>query len=94
LYPKITKDLSFIVDQKILFADIKATILNHGTKYLKQIDLLDKYQGSSIPKHQTSLCIQLTFQSTEKTLITKEIDEIINNLYKVLKTQHDIKIRI
>ena len=58
------------------------------------MDLLDEYQGSSIPKEQTSLCIQLTFQSTEKTLITKEIDEIINNLYKVLETKYEINIRI
>jgi phenylalanyl-tRNA synthetase beta chain len=94
LYPKITKDLSFIVDQKISFKEIKTTILNHGTKYLKHMKLLDEYQGSSIPKHQTSLCIQLTFQSTEKTLITKEIDEILNNLYTVLETQYDINIRI
>ena len=94
LYPKITKDLSFIVDRKILFTEIKATILNHGTKDLRHVDLLDEYQGSSIPKHQTSLCIQLTFQSTEKTLVTKKIDEILNNLYKVLETQYAINIRI
>lgn len=94
LYPKITKDLSFIVDRNISFNEIKTTILSNGTKYLKHIELLDEYQGSSIPKHQTSLCIQLTFQSTEKTLITKEIDEILNNLYIVLETQYDINIRI
>ena len=94
LYPKITKDLSFIVDQKIPFKEIQTTILNHGTEYLKHIELLDEYQGSSIPKHQTSLCIQLTFQSTEKTLVTKEIDEILNNLYTVLETQYKINIRI
>jgi len=94
LYPKITKDLSFIVDRNISFNEIKTTILNNGTKYLKHIELLDEYQGSSIPKHQTSLCIQLTFQSIEKTLITKEIDEILNNLYTVLETQYDINIRI
>lgn len=94
LYPKITKDLSFVVDRKIPFTEIKATILDHGTEYLKSVDLLDEYQGSSIPKDQTSLCIQLTFQSTEKTLITKEIDEILNNLYKVLGTKYNINIRI
>ena len=94
LYPKITKDLSFVVDRKISFTEIKATILDHGTEYLKSVDLLDEYQGSSIPEDQTSLCIQLTFQSTEKTLITKEIDEILNNVYKVLDTKHAINIRI
>ena len=94
LYPKITKDLSFIVDRKILFTEIKATILNHGTKYLKHVTLLDEYQGSSIPKHQTSLCIQLTFQSTEKTLMTKEIDAILINLSNILQRQYNINIRI
>lgn len=94
LYPTITKDLSFIVDRKISFTEIKTTILEYGTEYLKSVKLLDEYQGSSIPKHQTSLCIQLTFQSTEKTLITKEIDEILTNLFKILETKYCITIRI
>ena len=94
LYPTITKDLSFIVDRNISFTEIKTTILNSGTKYLKSVKLLDEYQGSSIPKHQTSLCIQLTFQSTEKTLVTKEIDEILTDLFKILETEYSITIRI
>lgn len=93
LYPKITKDLSFIVDRKISFKQIQKTILNHGIKYLKSIELLDQYQGSSIPLDKTSLCIQLTFQSTEKTLTTKEVDEILNTFYKLLKTEYSIIIR-
>ena len=94
LYPKITKDLSFVVDKKIPFTEIQATILDHGTEYLKSVDLLDEYQGSSIPNDKTSLCIQLTFQSAEKTLLTKEIDEILNNLFKVLETKYSIDIRV
>ena len=94
MYPTITKDLSFIVDRKICFTEIKTTILNYGTKYLKSVQLLDEYQGSSIPKDQTSLCIQLTFQSTEKTLITKDIDEILTDLSNILETAYSIKIRI
>jgi phenylalanyl-tRNA synthetase beta chain len=94
LYPKITKDLSFIVDRKFSFNEIKETILDYGTTYLKNIQLLDEYQGSSIPDYQTSLCIQLTFQSNEKTLMTKEIDEILTKLSELLKTQYDINIRI
>lgn len=94
LYPTITKDLSFIVDRKITFREIKTTILNYGTEYLKSVKLLDKYQGSSIPKDQTSLCIQITFQSSKKTLVTKEIDEILTNLFKILETKYSITIRI
>jgi phenylalanyl-tRNA synthetase beta subunit len=34
-------------------------------------------KGSSIPDGFTSLCLQLTFQSNEKTLENKEIENII-----------------
>ena len=93
-YPKITKDLSFIVSQKITFHEIENIILNKGTKFLKTVALLDEYQGNSIPKDQTSLCIQLTFQSDEKTLLTKEVDEIVHNLQIVLENKYNIIIRL
>ena len=93
LYPKITKDLSFIVDRNVTFTQLKTTIQNNGTEFLKQVDLLDQYQGSSIPKNQTSLCVQLIFQSIQKTLVTKEIDEIVDNLYEILKEEYKVTIR-
>jgi phenylalanyl-tRNA synthetase beta chain len=94
LYPTITKDLSFIVDRTINFSEIKTTIQKCDTKYLKAIHLLDEYQGLSIPKNQTSLCIQLIFQSIEKTLVTKEIEDIIVEIYKSLEHEYDISIRV
>ena len=94
LYPKITKDLSFIVDKKVHFNQIKNTILKTETEYLKNIELVDKYDGNPIPNHQISLCIQLTFQSLEKTLLTKEIEKNIENIQKFLIEEYNIKIRI
>ena len=93
-YPKITKDLSFVVNQEISFDQIQETLLKNGSEYLKDIHLLDEYRGKSIPENQTSLCIQLTFQSFEKTLLTKEIDEILNNLKTVLFNKYQVTIRI
>jgi len=93
LYPKITKDLSFIVDRNINFSQIKKTIINHGTKFLNSVTLLDEYRGNSIPKNQTSLCLQLTFQSDTKTLLTKEIDDILKNLETILIKEYAIKLR-
>lgn len=94
LYPKITKDLSFVIDQNIPFANIESTIWKNGSKYLTDITLLDEYRGSNIPEHQTSLCIQLTFQAAQKTLITKEIEEIINKIEDILKQRFKITVRI
>ena len=86
-YPKITKDLSFVIDQTVLFSEISNTLFKNGSEYLNSIKLLDEYRGDSIPDHQTSLCIQLTFQSSQKTLITKEIDEILEHFKTVLETK-------
>lgn len=92
-YPKITKDLSFVVDRTTSFDLIKHTLIKNGTSYLKDIELLDEYRGGSIPDHQTSFCIQLTFQSSEKTLITKEIEEIIDTLQSILTDKYKVSIR-
>ena len=93
-YPTIRKDLSFVVDKSISFSTIEKTIKTNGSEYLTNIQLLDEYRGNSIPKNQTSLCIQLTFQSLEKTLFTKEIEDIIINLQTLLKEKYDVSIRV
>lgn len=94
LYPKITKDLSFIVNRNINFSQIKAIIIKHGTSFLKNVTLLDEYRGNSIPKNQTSLCLQLTFQSDTKTLLSKEIDDILKILETVLIKEYAVTFRI
>jgi len=90
----IVKDFSFIVDQTVYFDKIKEIILKKGTKFLVQIKLLDEYKGASIPENKTSLCIQLTFQSTKKTLMTKEIEDIMNSLQSVLVIHYNLIARI
>lgn len=93
-YPKILKDLSIIVNCYSSFEDVKSTIIDNGGPFLLQVNLLDKYQGHSIPPLFTSLCIQLIFQSNERTLTSKEIENIIENIEISLAKKFDAKIRI
>jgi phenylalanyl-tRNA synthetase beta chain len=93
LYPKIIKDLSFIVEKDIPFEKIQKTLYLNGTQFLSEINLLDEYRGPSIPDHQTSLCIQLIFQSDTRTLETKEIEAIMTKLQFILKQKYKISIR-
>jgi phenylalanyl-tRNA synthetase beta chain len=93
VYPKIIKDLSFIINQKISFEELKTTLYANGTKFLSNINLLDEYKGKSIPEGQISLCFQLTFQSKERTLENKEIENIVNNLQLVLTNKFNAFIR-
>lgn len=94
LYPKIIKDLSFIVEQTTSFETIQETLFSNGTKFLTEINLLDEYKGKSIPEKQISLCFQLVFQSNDKTLQNKDVENIINELQTLLISCFNVKIRV
>ena len=93
VYPRIVKDLSFIIKDDISFKEIKEVLYLNGSEFLKDIYLLDEYRGESIPEEHISLCLQLVFQSNFKTLETKEVDMITNHLLKILKTKFNLTSR-
>ncbi len=93
LYPKIYKDISFIIHQDISFAELKKLIYINGTQYLLEVNLLDEYRGKSIPDKHISLCLQLVFQSSKKTLQTKDIEKIVQNLQLLLTEKFGVLLR-
>jgi len=93
LYPKIVKDLSFIIQKDIPFEKIRETLHCNGTEFLSEINLLDEYQGQSIPPKHTSLCLQFVFQSNQRTLETKEIETIIRQFKSILVKKFNANIR-
>jgi phenylalanyl-tRNA synthetase beta chain len=93
LYPKIVKNLSFIVNYKTTFREIQKLLLANGTKFLKTVILLDEYKSLSIPQNHSSLCLELTFQSNKKTLQTKEVEHIIERLKILLTKTFNVVIR-
>jgi phenylalanyl-tRNA synthetase beta chain len=93
LYPKIIKDLSFIIQKDIPFEVICETLYCNGTEVLSEINLLDEYQGPSIPPKYTSLCLQFVFQSNIRTLETKEVDNILQQFQTLLIRKFNANIR-
>ena len=94
LYPKIIKDLSFIVEQKTTFEEIQRILLCNGSKFLIEVNLLDEYKGKYIPDNHTSLCLELVFQSNKKTLQNKDVENIINELQILLINCFNVEIRV
>ena len=92
-YPKIIKDLSFIIKDDIPFREIQKVLYLNGSQFLFDINLLDKYKGLSIPDTYISLCLQLIFQSDKKTLENKEIENIILNIKSLLINKFNVQIR-
>ena len=92
-YPKIIKDLSFIISKDIPFNKLEKILYSNGTSFLRKIDLIDNYSGDEIPINHTSLCLQFVFQSNQTTLETKQIEKILNHLKTILMTRFNAKMR-
>lgn len=92
-YPKVIKDLSFIIKEDTSFEQLKDILYLNGTKFLTEIKLLDEYRGNSIPDKHISLCLQFIFQAQDKTLQTRQIETIIQKLEGVLTTEFGVILR-
>lgn len=93
-YPKIVKDLSFIVHKENSFNDVQKILYLNGSQFLTDINLLDEYSGKNIPADHISLCLQFVFQSDQMTLQNKKIENIIDNLKNVLVKKFNATIRV
>lgn len=92
-YPKIIKDLSFIIHKNNSFKELQNILYLNGSQFLTDINLLDEYSGNTIPEDHTSLCLQFIFQSDKTTLQNKKIESIIDHLKTVLVTKFNATIR-
>ncbi|MFA7673788.1 MAG: phenylalanine--tRNA ligase subunit beta [Clostridia bacterium] len=90
-YPSMERDLSIIVDNNILSADIIGTAKTAAGKILESIKLFDIYTGNQIGKGQKSISYSFVFRSAEKTLeedeVTRAMDKILKSLEKEFKAQ-------
>ncbi len=93
LYPKITKNLSIIIQKQIKFEEVQKLLYCNGTQFLSAINLLDEYRSESIPTDCTSLCLELVFQSNQKTLENKTIEIILEKLQLALAQKFNVIIR-
>lgn len=93
-YPRIIKDLSFIINKNVSFSVIKDVIYQEANEFLYELNLLDKYESNTIGIDQVSLCIQLVFQSQIATLKTENIEFILNNISLALEKRYNAIFRL
>jgi phenylalanyl-tRNA synthetase beta chain len=90
-FPPAVRDLAIIVDEKMLYNDIKAEILGWH-EYIRSVDLFDVYFGEKIGANKKNLAFHIVYQAG-KTLTAQEVDDIQAGLVKKLEEKFEAKIR-
>lgn len=90
-YPSVNRDLSLVLKKDILSSDIIRVVKKAGGSMVKNVEIFDVYEGEHLEKGYKSVAISITFQDENKTLVEKEInqvvDSIVSELFKVLKAE-------
>ncbi len=90
-FPKLIRDLAFVVDEKTLYNNIRNEILNFH-EYIKAAELFDIYQGEKVGPGKKSLAFRVAYQA-DKTLTGEEADAMQKDLVKKLEESFEAKIR-
>ncbi len=92
-FPEVERDLAIVLDKSVAASDVEALLKKEAGSLLTQISLFDIYEGKSIPTGKKSLAYALKFQSTKRTIKSREVEKLIDRVLKKLKKNFDATLR-
>lgn len=92
-FPGVRRDLSLLIDRSVQFDEIKKIAFETNNRLLKEINIFDVYEGKQIDANKKSYSIYMILQDEHKTLIDKEIEDVMNKLILNFKSKLNAEIR-
>lgn len=89
----IRRDLALLIDKNVTYADLYKTARKNPSKYLKNINLFDVYEGKNLPESKKSYAMSFELLNEEKTLEEKDISEVMNSLIKDFQKEFAAELR-
>jgi len=86
-FPSTERDLSFVVDKGIEYGRITAAIKSLNVANLRDVQLIDLYQGQKLPTGKVSLAVRLTFADLTRTLTQDEVNKSVDLVSGMLKRE-------
>ncbi len=92
-YQKSDRDFAFVVDKHFKAQDIIDIISSIDESSIQSVKIFDVYEGENIPKDKKSIALNVTIQSSEKTLEESDLEKINKLIISTVETKSGAKIR-
>ncbi len=92
-YQKSDRDFAFVVDKHFKAQDLIDIISSIDESLIKSVKIFDVYEGENIPKDKKSIALNVTIQSSEKTLEESDLEKINKLIISIVETKLGAKIR-
>ena len=92
-YPAVTRDLNLVVDEAIRWADLAATVREHGGPCFESLEYRDTYRDPERLGDKKSLLLTIALRSTEGTLTSQQADEVRDRIVAACRRTHGAELR-
>ena len=93
-FPPITRDISFVVDKNFVPNNYFDLIRDLGGDLVEQVELIDKYENAEkFGDNKMSYTYRIVYRSSDRTLVSGEVDAIQDEVYRQTARQFKAEIR-
>ncbi|WP_234108554.1 phenylalanine--tRNA ligase subunit beta [Chryseobacterium sp. R2A-55] len=92
-FNKIRRDLALLIEKNVSYSDLYKAARKNPSKYLRNINLFDVYEGKNLPEGKKSYAMSFELLNEEKTLEEKDITEVMNSLIKTFQKEFSAELR-
>ncbi len=92
-FPEIRRDIAVIVDLGITSDSLINFVRKSAGEMVRDVRIFDVYTGKGIDSGRKSIAMGLILQHASRTLVDKEVDEIIQSVVQGLKAEFSAELR-
>ncbi|MDC6482826.1 phenylalanine--tRNA ligase subunit beta [Candidatus Pelagibacter sp.] len=92
-FQKSERDFAFILEKSFPVQELIEVISNVDNNLIKAVKVFDVYEGKNIPENKKSIALNVTIQSSDKTLSEDDLNKINQSIISSVESKIDAKIR-
>jgi len=93
-YPPVVRDISFVVDKGFIPNDYFDLIRDVGGDMVEEVKLIDTYENKEkFGRDKVSYAFRIIYRSTERTLVSEEVDKIHKEVEERTKNEFKAVVR-
>src|SRR3989339_156478 len=83
-FPAVYRDMAVVVDADLFWADLQTEVIKVST-LIRHLEPFDIFSGAGIKDGKKSVAFHLEFRSHDRTLLTEDVDKLMEQILEVLK---------
>ena len=92
-YQKSERDFAFVIDKNFKVQDLVNIISEIDKNLIRSVKVFDVYEGENIPNDKKSIALNVTIQSSEKTLNDEDLEKVNQLIISSVELKSGAKIR-